>query len=367
MTMRHPIYASAVLFSLLGLACAGNSRDDSFSGGAGVTAGDSGGGDPSGTGDGPGSTDTDGGEAGTGPDTGDSGDAPKFDVMPADDGEGGCTDPDGDCGCTAVDVLFVVDNSASMSSAQAALSQAFPQFADAMVEALPPATSLHVGVTSTEMGYTNGGGVSGCYGNYNGQPSADFYVTPDQNDSGRNGAQGRLYVTDGQPFFAVDTDDAAGMAELETWFAAAATIGEGGSQIEMSTAAAGWVADPVNDPTNAGFIRDAGAVLVVFFLQDEPDQSPGDLGSAMLQKLADRKAACGGASCIIGGGMINESCVDDTAMGDFLAGLGAPAVTAPFPNGWGGGGPQAADFVALLEDTLAGVIAQKCDEIPPEG
>jgi len=280
-------------------------------------------------------------------------------------GDGGACQPgvDPTCTCNAVDILFIIDNSVSMASAQANIAAAFPQFVDAMVDVLPPGTSLHVGVTSTEMGYSSSGSTTNCTSTGNGMPQSAFYVTPDVTNTGKPGAQGRLFPSGGQFFAAANTDDGAAITAMKAWFAGAAAIGTGGSNIEMATAPAGWVADPANAATNAGFIRDEGAVLVVFFLQDEPDQTPPSVsGLAMLDKLATAKPLCGGVDCIIGGGMLNEGCVGQTPIGQFLGGLSEPAVTDNFPFI---GDPSPEDFTAVLRDTLLGVIEKKCAEIPP--
>lgn len=356
-------------------------------GGASSGTGDSGGdGDGDGDGDGTGSggsgasDGTGGGGSGGDGDTGDI----RFDLGNPSDTQGGGADGGGcdpatdeECGCDAVDLLFVLDNSTSMGDYQRALGLAFPQFADAIIESLPVGTSLHVGVTSTEMGFASSGSTSNCSSNGNGQPMETFYVTPDVTNSGRNGAQGRLYDPGGgQTYFEIETDAPdAEIQALETWFTAAANIGEGGSNIEMATAAAGWAGDPTNDPTNAGFIRDEGAVLVVFFLQDEPDQTPLTIdgqpgGLAMLGKLAARKPACGGANCMIGGGLIDMNCYPQTPISEFLENLGAPPVVGMLPDaGVAAANPQQAadEMNRLLRDTLTGVIAQKCQEIPPVG
>ena len=72
----------------------------------------------------------------------------------------GCDEGVGDdCpGCVAVDLLFVIDNSISMDDEQIALTLAFPGFADTILEALPDNVNVHIGITSTEMGYSPSGG-----------------------------------------------------------------------------------------------------------------------------------------------------------------------------------------------------------------
>jgi hypothetical protein len=303
------------------------------------------------------------------------GGGPKLDVGPG--GSEGIGDEGGACmgeacSCTAVDLLFVIDNSTSMNDYQVALGAAFPSFADAIIAALPPGTSLHVGVTSTELGYSNAGSTTNCVATGNGLPQEEFYTTPDVSDSGKNGAQGRLFVADGMPYFEIDTDaPPAEVQALRDWFAAASHIGEGGSNVEMASGAAGWAMDPSNAATNAGFIRDEGAVLVIFFLQDEPDQTdaPGmtmaETGLAMLDKIAAAKPGCGGLDCVVAGGFVQQGCLAENALGAVFDGLPNPPALEELP--WDDENVDPGYFEPLLTDTLAQVIAQTCDDIGPEG
>jgi hypothetical protein len=269
-------------------------------------------------------------------------------------------------GCVAVDLLFVIDNSLSMSEYQAALGQAFPGFADTILGALPAGVNIHVGVTSTEMGYSNEGNTMNCDATgAGGAPSADFYVTPDVAASGTNGAQGRLYSAGGVPYFDIDTDaPPADVMALADWFSLAANIGENGSNVEMSGAAAAWATDPVNAPTNMGFIRDEGALLVLFVIQDEPDQTPVGESAALIAKIAAAKQACGGMDCVVGGGFVNQFCLGQSVLGDIFAATPQPAVTAVLPPA---NQVNAATFTPVLEDTLAQVIVEACAQIEPPG
>jgi hypothetical protein len=140
----------------------------------------------------------------------------------------------------------------------------------------------------------------------------------------------------------------------------------------MMAAPAGWAFDSANDPTNAGFVRDEGAVLVIFFMTDEPDQTPALIdgmpgGQAMLAKVAAAKSGCGGLDCVLGGGFLLESICQNQPLDGFLAGLPEPAQVAPLPSTQLPAADAAAQMNALLADTLADVIAAKCDEIPPIG
>jgi hypothetical protein len=346
---------------------------DDDGGADGVTATESGTG-------GPGSGAGDASSTGGATEGDDDDDSIKLDVGYHGDVPGSC--PEGGCsGCTFVDLLFVIDNSGSMRRYQDALALAFPSFAETLVEALPPGTNVHVGVTSTEFLYSSMGSnvISNntcTFTGDGGQSVEAFYVTPEEMDTGRNGAQGRLYVPTGGPaYFEFDTNDGpAQLQALSDWFEAAATIGEGGSNIEMTLAPVAWFAHPANDATNAGFLRDAGSVLVLFWLSDEPDQTPmlvhdQPADAFALDRVAQAKSQCGGLDCVIASGFFMPDPCERPIEG-FLDALPNPPVTAQLPDkNMAGNDPQwAADQMSeLLEQALAGVIAQTCDTIPPVG
>ena len=318
-----------------------------------------------GTGDG-GATDGTAGSA-DGPADGSGDGVIKLDVASAPTGGQECIEGvNCDMGCVAVDLLFVIDNSLSMSEYQVALSQAFPGFADTILGALPEGVNVHVAVTSTEMGYSNEGNTMNCDATgAGGQPAASFYVTPDTSPSGTNGAQGRLYEAGGLRFFDIDTDaPPADVQALSDWFAQASTIGENGSNVEMSGAAAAWATDPVNAPTNMGFIRDEGALLVIFVIQDEPDQTPVGESQVLIDKIAAAKQQCGGMDCVVGGGFVNQFCLNQSPLGDIFNATPVMPVTATLPPA---AQVNAMTFTPVLEDTLAQVIVEACATIEPPG
>jgi hypothetical protein len=377
----HPLCALALLSSMSSIACAPDSADPNpFATGTTIDTGIDSGID-SGIETGSGSGDGDGDPAGDGDGDGEPGDGDgdeiKLDTLPPDTG---VDDGPGDESCDYVDLLFVIDNSVSMGGYQDALGLAFPQFADTLASVLPDGTNVHVGVTSSEMGYAGSGSTSinngMCTFIGDGMPSDNFYVTPDQQNTAKNGAQGRLFDPGGgQNYFEFNVGDAAQLDALASWFSDAAAIGTGGSNIEMTTAPAGWAFDPANDGANAGFVRDEGAVLVVFFMSDEPDQTPLMIdgltgGQAMLDKVAAAKAGCGGLECVLGGGFLLESACNaqgNLPLDDFLAGMSEPSQVAPLPDEDLPPAQAADQMNALLADTLADAIAAKCDEIPPVG
>ena len=292
--------------SLVGLgslvACAGGGDSDSgssssFTGVGGTLTTSSGQTDSASD---PTDTATDGGETSSS----DSGE--KLDVASDETGDG--TNPV--TGCAKVDILFVVDNSASMGQYQVRLTEEFPTFIDSMYEALPVGTDLHVGITTTTFA-----GPFECTENeveMNCQSSAtpavitDNYIKPTMGNLGINGAQGQLFSFAGKHYFDTTTD--VDPADLTTWFTGAMTsAGENGCTFEMPVAAAGWAFDGLNVATNDGFARDEGALLVLFFLTDEPDKTPDSKNDHVNRVLA-AKSECGGADCVVVSGLI-DPCV----------------------------------------------------------
>ena len=210
-------------------------------------------------------------------------------------------------GCDAVDILFVVDNSASMATYQEALAEAFPGFVDAIFENLPKGVDVHVALTTTDF-FCNGDGCAcpdstiGCQSAAELDTIEMYYTPPTEGSNEINGSQGRLFSYDGQSYFATSTDDDP--APLKSWFTAAATAaGELGCSFEMPVAAASYVAHPANAEANEGFLRDEDAVLLLFFLTDEPDKSPEAM-TLYKQTLLDAKSGCGGEDCILTAGLV---------------------------------------------------------------
>lgn len=332
--------------------------------------------------------------------TGNSADTgPLFDVGGATGGPSGCNDPDGECGCTAVDVLFVIDNSTSMRSYQQSLAAVAPSFADQLVTSLPPGTDLHVGVTTTSFYGGSGGtspGETNCAPYYAGAGMTgrddlyQYYWTPDGMPYAENGAQGRLYEHQGQRYFALDTGDDP--SAMKAWLTGAITgVGESGSVWEMVAAGAAYPFHPANATANSEFLRDEGAVLVIFTLTDEVGNSPEDV-AVYHDMVVAAKAGCGGDQCVVTGGIM-QPCLEtatDTRIHPFLASFGKDPVIADigpelddcFDDCESGditfcnvAGVSCADLEAglgtdyadALGETLAGVIAQTCEQIPPVG
>jgi hypothetical protein len=272
---------------------------------------------------------------------------------------GSGTGPIGTEYCSNVDILFVVDNSPSMSSYQEQLAFAFPTFVDEMWSRLPEGTDLHVGITTTSFftGSCAEGG-SNCMTDATPAEVLAHYMTPDQGSTGVNGEQGRLYEWDARRWFeAIVGDDPW---PLKIWFSeAAVAAGESGCSFEMMTAGAAYPFHPANAADNDGFLRDDDAVLVIFVLTDEPDKSPEELAT-YVDMITTAKNVCGGAECVVAAGLV-ETCI--TGVDDPLWG---------FLNAWPdpptyGDINDAAGYDDVVGAALAQVIGTKCDEIRPEG
>lgn len=367
----------------------------------------SGSGPSSGSGEGDGDSDTPDSGSGGGETSGSGGSGGiRLDVADGSGSggaEGGACDPSNqECGCNAVDVLLVIDDSKSMGAYQAGLAAAAPGFADAMFESLPPGTDLHVGVTTSNFWGAGGGqspGERNCEPFYAGiglsgrDDFYEWYWLPDTMPFERNGAQGRLREHDGLAYFEVNTDEDP--AAMKAWLAGNITaVGEKGSVFEMVAAGAAYPFHPANAMANEGFLRDQGAVLAIFVLTDEIGNSPEDV-AVYHDLIADAKRGCGGDRCIVTGGILDPCTKDsaDNVIYPLLSSFGKEPIIAdigPELQGCfedcmsgsitecnvlmppmacpdllaGQGTPQ---YQQALGATLADVIAKTCEEIPPVG
>jgi hypothetical protein len=276
-------------------------------------------------------------------------------------------------GCNAIDLLFVIDNSASMNTYQMALSDAFPSFIDALWEALPTDTNVHVGIITTDFGSPGCSGAtegtSACQSTATAAEITMHYDTPLNAPSEINGAQGRLFEYSGQNFFEASTND--DNDALSTWFSGAATAaGENGCTFEMPVAAPGWAFTSPNvgevSSTNDGFLRNEGTVLLLFFLTDEPDKSPESITTHRDRVLA-AKQGCGGDQpddiCVVTAGFIPACTIDvNQKLWQYMIAFGEGEDDVR----WG----EITDTTAydeLVGTVLADTIAEVCQAIPPVG
>lgn len=291
----------------------------------------------------------------------------KFDVGTLDDLPVGACNPDEqDCGCSAVDILFIVDNSGSMQEHAAPTIAAFDTFVNEMITALPVGTSLHVGVTRAtgffDPGNSGGWGSGSCEGFSDGA-----WNPPDVANNATNGQQGRLYEHEAQRYFDLDTD--LDPQPLKTWFQGAlmgAIASDDHSNTETVVAGAAYPFHPANADFNDSFMRQQG-VLVLFLLSDSPDLSPVDIPTTeFIDIVSDAKSECGDM-CIITTGAIAGDCYENamntnTRLTDFMNGFGQPPPSwVPLASG------VVPNFEGVLGSALAEVIGSTCENIPPAG
>jgi hypothetical protein len=295
------------------------------------------------------------------PSGGDESPATKFDLPDADDHGPGHAERH--CG---VDILFVIDNSGSMSQHKDDIVAAFGLFVAEMVDTLPAGTWVHVGLTRAT-GFFDPGNGSGWD-----HPSCEFifldgtWSPPDQHHNGNNGQQGRLYESEGRRFYEFEIGQSP--AGLAGWFQYALTHAialDDASNSESVVAAAAYPFAPVNAEHNAGFLRDK-AVLVLFLMSDAPDATPKEIATASLIELVSAAKADCGDGCILPTGIVQSMCYAEpgntnTRVLDFMHGFGGPPAAIDFFTG--NLGP--ASFTSVLGATLAETIAYTCEFVVP--
>ncbi len=263
----------------------------------------------------------------------------------------------GPLGCRSVDVLFLIDNSASMRPKQERLAQAFPTFIDAMFDRLPRGTDLHVGITTTS--FTTMATMEGhqdCRTLATPAYVLSRYQRPDMAANNENGGQGRLFRHQGVSYFTANTS--GDREAIKRWFTTAAlAVGEQSSSVECSAAGIGYVAHPANATANANFIRDLGSVLVVVALTDEPDKSP-ETTAVYHDMFVRAKQQCGGDRCIVTAGIIPPCSVGvNDPLYAFLRSFGRMPGVGDIEG-------TSAEYTRVVGDTLVRTVNELCSTIP---
>lgn len=172
-----------------------------------------------------------------------------------------------------LDVLFMVDNSSSMSPLQAKMSAQLGTFMDILMDdgRLP---DMHVAVVSSSLGGGKWSNVNGCFDDQHpGDDGGKFLQGP---GGAGHGSCGMLHP--GTKF--LDTGDGATKTanydgDIRDAFKCIALLGDDGcgfeSQFKSVYYALVKATDP-NDPDNGGFLRD-DAVLAIVMLTNEDDCS----------------------------------------------------------------------------------------------
>lgn len=168
----------------------------------------------------------------------------------------------------SLDLLFVIDDSASMADERESLRRNFPAFMNVLKSQPGGLPDLHIGVVSTSLGSGSASGVAGC------APGGD------RGEFLRG--RGACSAVPRDPFIDVIFDCGYKPnydGDLTDVFSCIADLGTNGCGYEQPLAAARRAlgGDPVGAPyTNAGFLRD-DALLGVIIITDEDDCSiPSD-------------------------------------------------------------------------------------------
>ena len=384
--MRRSALLPALLASSTALslaACGDSGREDNSNTAAtptagSITAGGTGSGRGSAT-DAPTSAATD--SAATSQPTGDPSDAtgpatnttntPKFDLG-GDPGTGtlGTTGPVDD-GCTKIDFLFVIDNSASMEDNQAALVKSFPGFIDAIQATLENGSDYHILVADSD---DDGRCKQPCN-------KADANVMKFCAEAKYEACDAQLSACDltrgagvlhpvglfasnvicpvagGLRYMLPDQPDLLGT------FACVATVGTAGNPSERPMNGMTEALSPaLNAPggCNDGFLRD-DAILVITFISDDPNKE--DTGTPQEWYDAVVAAKGGNKDAVVVAGLIPQPDMGCAGGGNING-----AHWKEFIALWGDHGIDGSvcepDYAPFFTQAVA-VIADTCDNFIP--
>jgi len=157
---------------------------------------------------------------------------------------GGTGDPNA-LGCNKMDILFVIDNSGSMSEEQTNLAENFPKFIEVLNAFQGGSLDYRVGVTTTSF------------------PTELFGIMVG------TGEEGALLKTDSMTKAWLERTD----PDVAQTFTKLATVGvDGSGQEQQLRAARAAITERVTDGSNKDFLRE-DALLAVVILTDEDDGS----------------------------------------------------------------------------------------------
>jgi hypothetical protein len=175
-----------------------------------------------------------------------------------------------------VDILFMVDDSSSMTPIQAQLATGFSQFMTAL-EALPGGTpDLHLGVVTSSMGAGRNQGIAHCTtGSGPGNDGGKLHNAP------VGSSCAGVSLTD--HYLSVRTDSTTGQrvtnfgGSLADAFGCIAQVGQDGCGFEQQLSSVRHALDPaLAPPENAGFLRRDAFLAVVLVTNEDDCSVPAD-------------------------------------------------------------------------------------------
>jgi hypothetical protein len=172
----------------------------------------------------------------------------------------------------AVDVLFMIDDSSSMSALQQRLAAGFASFIS-IIDGLPGGTpDLHIGVVSSDMGVDDDS-ITGCNGEGGDRGALQFTA---------RGSCTQTNLPAGAAYIALATaPDGSRVTNyggaLSDVFSCIALLGEQGCGFEQSLSSVRHALDPIRTiATNAGFLRrDAFLAVILVTNEDDCSAAPG--------------------------------------------------------------------------------------------
>jgi len=294
--------------------------------------------------------------------------------------------PNGLGGCQRVDLLFIVDNSASMYDEQQNLLQSFPSFIGEVEDVLGN-HDYQVMVVDTDVGEWSGcyesiynsfdcdlwcasaNCPSGCDCECNAEQCAPFASFTcdgalgagriESGDGSSCGLAGRRYITG---------SDADASAEFEC----AALVGIAGEPSERPMQALGEAIGPLAEAggCNAGFLRD-DAILVVVLISDEEDAA--SLGDPPEWYDAVVAAKHGNPNSVVVLGLLGDPDLEGGICGPFDPVDNSGAIAAPRLRAWVETFPAGdwasvcnADYTPFFHAAIS-VIDEACEDFVPPG
>jgi len=210
-------------------------------------------------------------------------------------------EPDPPTGCERIDVLFAIDGSLSMKGEQDALRgvdgmpPVFAEFTDALLMELTDVEDFHVGVVSSEQGYTQM------------HTHRDFPATPEGPGSDCGLPPGQRFLVGPSPTLA------------DEFACIAATDSEDDMEVTVYN-----LAESLHDPQNAGFLRDDSLLFAVILTDEDTDDGHLARMVDIRQRMLDAVGGDPGRLLVlaIAGGMGTFEAPKTTCMGVY--GFAAP-------------------------------------------
>lgn len=297
------------------------------------------------------------GEDATGDSTGGSGESSgvKLDIGDSTGGDATAGDGGSGAGCQSIDVLFIVDISASMGEEKDNLELNFPNFVqvldDYIADPMSGATSYRIGVTNSSF-VQNAEGMSSF--------GLDGALYDGEANFGGSCGLGGVPWIDG-PAPDVTTKFACIGRQPKSPCSSCTDIGKE----RPLDAIEGFVDKAAPGGVNDGFFRGENSLLVVVILTDEDDDANNSTTTPAQTKAALDAFASGEDRYVVVTIAGPESTSCDSAFGSADAAPTLHAFTNMVPNGYLGD-ICLGDLSTSLSEALA-LIQTSCDTFPPVG